>query len=151
MMSNYEKKFGGKVVRLIILNPLYCPDTKVYLEKKHIRYCCRKEDDNYAFYLFGTTGDIGSATRRTQSRYNRMFDTGALYTTLKYDKFLRMFEDCDENDTVPSYSSCLMAQLVDVVQRVVIPQELSKPLVPYQLLSEDDIEHDIGQTDYNAC
>ena len=149
-MSNYEKKFCGKVVRLVISNPSYCPDTKEYLEQKHIRYCCRKEGDNYAFYLFGTAGDIGSATRGTQSRYNRLFDTIALYATLKYDKFLKMFEDYDENDTVPSYSSCLMAQFVDAVEREVIPQELSKPLVSYELLSEDDIEHDIGQTDYNT-
>ena len=149
-MSSYEKKFGGKVVRLVISNPSYCPDNKEYLEKKHIRYCCRKEGDNYTFYLFGTAGDIGPATRRTQSRYNRLFVTVVLYTTLKYDKFLRMFGDCDENDTVPGYSSCLMAQLVDAVKREVIVQELSKPLVPYELLSEDDIEHDIGQTDYNT-
>ena len=149
-MSSYEKKFGGKVARLVISNPSYCPDTKEYLEKNHIRYCCRKEGDNYAFYLFGTADDIGPATGRTQSRYNRLFDTVALYTALKYDKFLKMFGDCDENDTVPGYSSCIMAQFVDAVKRVVISQELSKPLVPYELLSEDDIEHDIGQTDYNT-
>ena len=149
-MSSYEKKFGGKVVRLVISNPSYCHDTKEYLEKKHIRYCCRKEGDNYAFYLFGAAGDIGPATRRTQNRYNRLFDTVALYATLKYDKFLRMFGDCDENDTVPSYSSCLMTQLVDAVKREGIFQELSLPLVPYEVLSEDDIEHDIGQIDYNT-
>ena len=149
-MSSYEKKFGRKVVRLVITNPAYCPDTKDYLEKKHIRYCCRKEGNNYAFYLFGAADVIGPATRRTQNRYNRLFDTIALYVALKYEKFLMMFGDCDENDTVPSYSSCLMAQLVDVVKREVPDQELSKPLVPYELLSKDDIEHDVGQTDYNA-
>ena len=149
-MSNYEKKFGGKVVRLVITNPSYCPDTKKYLEKKHIQYCCRKEGDNYAFYLFGAADVIGPATRKTQSRYNRLFDTVVLYTALTYDKFLRMFEDCDENDTVPPYSSCLMAWFVGAVKGEAIFPELSKPLVPYELLSEDDIEHDIGQTDYNA-
>ena len=148
-MPGYEKKkFVGKVVRLVISNPAYCSDNKEYLEKKHIRYCCRKEGDNYAFYLFGTADDISTATRRAQSRYNRLFDTAALYTTLKYDKFLRMFGDRDENNTVPSYSYCLMAQFVDAVKLEVIFQE--KPSVPYELLSEDDIEHDIGQTDYNT-
>ena len=43
-----------------------------------------------------------------------------------------------------------MAQLVDDVKREVPYQELLKPLVPFELLSKDDIEHDIGQTDYNA-
>ena len=149
-MSSYKKKFDGKVVRLIITIPSYCPDTRKYLEKKHIQYCCRKEGDNYAFYLFGAADVIGPATRRAQNRYNRLFDTIALYVALTYEKFLKMFEDCDENDTVPSYSSCLMAQLVDAVKREVPDQELSKPLVPYELLSKDDIEHDVGQTDYNT-
>ena len=150
MMSSYEKKFGRKVVRLVLSNPAYCPDTKGYLEKKHIQHCCRKEGDNYAFYLFGAADVIGPAMRRAQNRYNRLFDTIALYVALTYEKFLKMFEDCDENDTVPSYSSCLMAQLVDAVKREVPDQELSKPLVPYELLSKDDIEHDVGQTDYNT-
>ena len=149
-MSSYKKKFDGKVVRLIITIPSYCPDTRKYLEKKHIQYCCRKEGDNYAFYLFGAADVIGPATLKTQSRHNRLSDAVAIYTVLTYDEFLKMFEDCAENDTVPAYSSCLMAHFVDAVKGEMIFPELLKPLVSYELLSKDDIGHDAGQTDYNA-